>query len=157
MTRDFEKMTDEELIIGQENFITRFSQVFERLIVKMHEVDDWCVEATKDITKQELSLIGFIGDNGDVIMRDVANFLEVPFSTATGIVEKLVLKGYLKRYNSEEDRRTVLVCLTSRKGRHVFKLFSSKKREMSERIMNILNTSEQEGIIKIFEKISNGI
>jgi len=104
-------MTEEEIEIGQpKDFTSRFSSAFVNLMLKMEEVDDWCVQATKDITKQELALIGFIGHHVNVIMRDVAEFLDVPFSTATGIVDKLVTKGYLKRFNSEDDRRVVMVC-----------------------------------------------
>ena len=151
-------MTEEELKIGQEkDFTTRFSEAFVNLMLKMEEVDDWCVQATKDITKQELALIGFVGDHVNLIMRDVAEFLEVPFSTATGIVDKLVSKGYLKRFNSEDDRRVVMVCLASNKGQSTHKMMIKKKREMSIQVQHILNEGEREQLVSTLEKIAEGL
>ena len=150
-------MTSEEVKIGQEDFIGLFSDVLSRMIVKMQEVDDWCVQATQDITKQDLTLIGFMGGNeGDTIMRDIANYLDVPFSTATGIVEKLVQKGYLRRYNSEDDRRIVLVGLT-KKGLETFDLVTTKKREISLRVMDALEEQERSSLIRLFEKITTSL
>ena len=151
-------MTEEELKIGQEkDFTNRFSEAFVNLMLKMEEVDDWCVQATKDITKQELALIGFVGDHVNLIMRDVAEFLEVPFSTATGIVDKLVSKGYLKRFNSEDDRRVVMVCLASNKGQSTHKMMIKKKREMSIQVQHILNEGEREQLVSTLEKIAEGL
>lgn len=151
-------MTEEEIEIGQpKDFTSRFSAAFVNLMLKMEEVDDWCVQATKDITKQELALIGFIGDHVNVIMRDVAEFLDVPFSTATGIVDKLVSKGYLKRFNSEDDRRVVMVCLAKNKGQNTHKMMIQKKGEMSLQVQQILNDDEQENLVNLLEKISSGL
>ncbi|MEM7552067.1 MAG: MarR family transcriptional regulator [Bacteroidota bacterium] len=141
---------DDELLV-------RFSDSFERLIVKMQEVDSFCVDMTKDISKQDLSLIGFVGKRDRLIMRDIAEFLEVPFSTATGIVDKLVQKGYLLRFNSEEDRRTVWVGLTEKLGKETYEFFSMKKMEMSQRIMSLLTSKEQEQFLDIMEKVTSGI
>lgn len=151
-------MTVSNQNIGQEvDFISRFSDSFIKLMLKMEEVDDWCVQATKDITKQELALIGYVGEHTNVIMRDIASFLDAPFSTATGIVEKLVQKGYLKRFYSEDDRRVVLVCLSKKKGLSTFKLMAQKKREMSESVMNTLNEEEQQQLLALLDKIANNI
>ena len=151
-------MTDEEVKTGQAiDFTARFSDAFVKLMLKMEEVDDWCVQATKDITKQELALIGYIGQHVNVIMRDIATFLDAPFSTATGIVDKLVSKGYLKRFNSEDDRRVVLVCLAKSKGVNTFKMMTKKKAEMSQQVGQTLNPDEQENLVSLLEKIADGL
>lgn len=151
-------MTEEELEIGQaKDFTTRFSDAFVNLMLKMEEVDDWCVQATKDITKQELALIGFIGEHTNVIMRDISTFLNVPFSTATGIVDKLVSKGYLKRFNSEDDRRVVMVCLAKQKGQSTHKMMLKKKKEMSLQVQQTLTEEERERLVTILEKIATGL
>lgn len=151
-------MTEDEMKIGQgKDFTSRFSSAFVNLMVKMEEVDDWCVQVTKDITKQDLTLIQFIGEHVNVIMRDVAEFLDVPFSTATGIVDKLVSKGYLKRFNSEDDRRVVLVCLAKDKGQSTHKLLIKKNKEMSLQVQQTLNEDERENLVTILEKIAAGL
>ncbi|MEO9483667.1 MAG: MarR family transcriptional regulator [Ekhidna sp.] len=151
-------MTENDKEIGQtRDFTSRFSEAFVNLMIKMEEVDDWCVQATKDITKQELLLIGFIGEHVNVIMRDVAEFLDVPFSTATGIVDKLVSKDYLKRFNSEDDRRVVMVCLAKEKGQSTHKMMIRKKKEMSEQVQQTLNETEREHLVTLLEKITKGL
>ncbi|MDH3711295.1 MAG: MarR family transcriptional regulator [Cyclobacteriaceae bacterium] len=138
------------------NNITRLATAFERLMVKMEEVDDFCVELTKDISKQDLSLIGYIGRQEEVIMREVATYCEVPLSTATWCVDKLVEKKYLKRVNSQEDRRIVKVSLT-KKGQGVFELFQSKKYEMGERMLGNLSKERQEAFIETLEYIARNL
>ena len=148
-------MTAEESNTGQltaEEFSSTFARVFGNLVVRMQEVDDWCVQMTQDITKQALMLIDFIGDSEEIFMRDIAEFLQTPQSTATGIVDKLVKKDYLKRYYSEEDRRTIRIGLTP-KGDSLKVLFCDKKKETSEAIATILTPEEQDQIIAIFRKI----
>ena len=142
-------------MVSKGNLI-RFGNAFERLIVKMAEVDDFCVEMTQDITKQDLSLIGYIGMEWEVIMRQIAEFLDVPLSTATWIVDKLVAKNYLDRFPSQNDRRIVKVKLT-RKGIGVYDLFQSKKMEMGTRVLKYLEKEEQEYFIQILEKIGAGL
>lgn len=134
------------------DFEVAFPKVFANLIVRMQEVDDTCVQATQDISKQDLLLVEFVGEGDQVIMRDIAEFLQAPFSTATGIVDKLVQKEYLRRYYSEEDRRTVLVGLT-KKGDDLKALFCRMKKEMSTMIGAILSDKEKDQLLSILLKI----
>ncbi len=150
-------MTSEAATIGQKkvdklSFSETFPKIFSALLVRMEEVDDWCVRVTQDITKQDLLLIDHIGESEYLIMRDIAEYLNTPHSTATGIIDKLVKKEYLERFYSEEDRRTVLVGLTD-KAKELKSMFCSKRKEMSETIATILTEKEQEQLLGIFEKI----
>lgn len=152
-------MTSEATTIGQDkaeklNFSETFPKIFSKLLVRMEEVDDWCVQITQDISKQDLLLIDHIGESEYLIMRDIAEFLNTPHSTATGIVDKLVKKTYLQRFYSEEDRRTVLVGLTD-KAKELKNMFCSKRHEMSENIASILTEKEQHELLRIFGKIDS--
>ncbi len=152
-------MTSEAATIGQEkveklNFSETFPKIFSKLLVRMEEVDDWCVQMTQDISKQDLLLIDHIGESEYLIMRDIAEFLNTPHSTATGIIDKLVKKAYLQRFYSEEDRRTVLVGLTD-KAKELKHMFCSKRHEMSETIASVLTEKEQGELLRIFGKIDS--
>ncbi len=138
------------------NNVNRLGQSLEKLLLKMQEVDNTCVELTKDISKQDLSLIGNIGIKGEVIMREIAEYLETPLSTATWIVDKLVAKRYLKRYNSIEDRRIVKVGLTN-KGQKTYELFQRQKMLMGERILKDLSLKDQSNLISLLEKITQNL
>jgi len=135
---------------------SRFLTSFTHLIVKMQEVDDSCVQITKNITKQDLWLIGFMNEQKSVIMREVAEFLSVPLSTATWIVDKLVKKRYLKRFNSPEDRRVVKVELT-KKGKDTAEFFEQKKQEMAELILNGLSKEQGAQLVDLIELVSQNM
>lgn len=141
----------------REEAIHHFLHVFEWIGIKLIEVYHLCVSDKDDINKQEFSLIGYIGRKEHVIMREIANFLEVPFSTATGIVDKLVQKKYLKRYNPETDRRTVMICLTPKKGKNMFEKYVQKKFELGKLVMEALDEKEQDQLIQILEKVAEQI
>lgn len=147
--------TQSEHITNKET-IQRFLAGFTHLLVKMQEVDDSCVEITKNISKQDLWLIGFIHEQQSVIMREVAEFMSVPLSTATWVIDKLVKKRYLKRFNSPEDRRVVKVELT-KKGKDTADFFVAKKQEMAELILSGLNKEQGESFVDILELVSNNM
>ena len=136
--------------------IERFSDALSRMISMMMEVDDTCVELTQDISKSDLNLIGFIGKRGNVIMRDIADYMDIPYSTATGIVDKLVAKDYLDRFNSSADRRTVLVGLT-KQGEGVFELFESMKRKMSKKLLAGLTSDDRENLLSLLDKLMDSL
>ena len=144
-----------EMKEGTDN-VNRLSQSLEKLMLKMQEVDDTCVQLCKDISHQELSLIGYIGIMGEVIMREIAGHLETPLSTATWIVDKLVAKKYLKRYNSIEDRRIVKVGLTN-KGQKTYELAQRLKISMGEKILQDLSLKDQSNFILLLEKVTKNL
>ncbi len=136
--------------------INQFFDSFEKLLLKLQEVDSSCVEMSKDISKQGLSIVGFVGAHGNVIMRDIANHFDIPFSTATGIIDRLVDLDYLNRFNSSEDRRIVLVELTD-KGKSLYDLFEIKKEELGNLVLSQLDASERKAFIELLNKVKYGV
>ena len=136
--------------------VSRLVGAMEKLILKMQEVDNTCLMLTQDISKKELSLIGYIGKQGEVIMSEVAEVIGCPMSTATGVVDKLVIKGYLTRFHSDEDRRTVRVTL-SQYGKETFQLMQKMMTKMGNTILVDLNDQEQTRFIELLEKITKNL
>lgn len=64
------------------------------------------------LSKSELLTLFQIDRNGEIIMSQIADYVSIPMSTATGLVERLVKKGYLERVRSDSDRRIVSIRLT---------------------------------------------
>jgi DNA-binding MarR family transcriptional regulator len=48
------------------------------------------------------------------MMRELAEACSLALSTMTGVIDRLVNKGLMRRRHSEEDRRVVLISLTGR-------------------------------------------
>lgn len=139
-----------------EDHAKRLSDSMGRMIMMMQTVDDTCVELTKDIEKRDLMLISYVGDNEKPIMREIAEYLDIPVSTATGIIEKLVKKGYLKRYFSPEDRRSIRLKL-ARKGQEAYELLNKMRVSMTSKILSDLTHDEAENFIGLMEKITTNL
>jgi DNA-binding MarR family transcriptional regulator len=65
-----------------------------------------------DLTVQQLKTLAALWGQPAARMRDLSAMLGVNLSTATGIVDRLVERGYLERRSHPEDRRSVLVQLS---------------------------------------------
>ncbi|MDN5201865.1 MarR family transcriptional regulator [Fulvivirgaceae bacterium BMA10] len=133
--------------------VKRFTNALEEMLLKMQEASDICLEVTKDISKREFSLIIFIGKNKSLIMREIADFMRIPMSTATGVVDKLVNKGYLQRQFSEEDRRIINVAL-SKYGKEIYNLMSETLLRFGSVVLSGLDDEEQNQIIGLLEKVA---
>lgn len=140
----------------KEQQIILLSDAMERMMVAMKEVDDTCVTIQQDITTREFQLVSFVGRCQRVIMKEVADYMNIPLSTATGLVDKLVYKSYLKRSHSERDRRIVLIEL-GKKGKETYKLFQNMRREVGAQILTLLDKKETKVFIELLEKIGSGL
>ena len=125
------------------------------LALKVQETDQSCAEIAglNEISKYDLALVGLIGKKGEVIMREIAEYLDVPFSTATGVVDKLVKKKILKRVNSEIDRRTVKVGLTSKKGVEIFRQFIAFRHRLGEVVLANMDERDFADIERLMKKM----
>jgi DNA-binding MarR family transcriptional regulator len=139
----------------RKELIDDFMEVFQMLSLKVQEVDQSCAEmaGVNEISKYDLALVGLIGKKEEVIMRDIAEYLDVPYSTATGIVDKLVKKKILKRVNSETDRRTVKVGLTPKRGKEIFEQFISFRHKLGEIVLAKMDERDFEDIERLMTKM----
>ena len=128
----------------------------EDLIMSFKSVDDRCLSLSENLSSRELLVVSFVGGQEKVIMKDIADLLNAPMSTATGIVDKLVRKQFLQRNHSKEDRRTVNIHLDV-EGRAIYDLYNSLKFQMTGQVLNILSKSETDDFIHLIEKIMIGL
>ena len=138
------------------NKTKKLADGLENLIMNFKAVDDTCLSLTENLTSRELQLISFVGSSQRVIMRQIADMLDVPMSTATGIVDKLVNRNFLQRSHSKEDRRTVNIELDE-EGQSVFDLYQRLKEQMTGQVLSILSSEESEHFMDLLEKITLGL
>ena len=108
------------------------------------------------LDKKELSILEFVGNGQDIIMRDIADFLKASVSTVTGIVDKLVNKEILLRHYSQEDRRIINITLSA-KGEEMLKIYKDEKMKMGGAILSALDAREQDQLIELYEKVTINI
>ena len=106
-----------------------------------------CGKMCGGLNEKELHVIGFIGQNKNVKMRDIADNIDAPMSTLTNIVDKLIEKKFLSREHSGNDRRVINVMLTD-KGKTAFKIVSIKRKSVAEKVLSPFSEKEQATFIE---------
>ncbi len=119
--------------------------------VKRFFFQDW-VNLDLKFSKSEIFAILLIDRRKEITMSELAEYISVPMSTATGIADRLVKNHYLKRERSEKDRRIVVLKLTDKGSRMV-----SDLKGMITKYLNIiiddLTEEEKEFLGRIAFKI----
>lgn len=85
------------------------------------------VWANVDLTMPQLKVLFLVAGGREVTMTQLARSLGMTLSTATGVVDRLVAQGLVRREDHPEDRRLVLVRLTEPGSALVDRLLRSSR------------------------------
>lgn len=105
-----------------------------------------------ELSKSEIVLLVQLEQQGELIMSRVSDHLNVPMSTATGIVERLVKNKYVIRERSESDRRIVVIRLTDKGAQLVNRIRTIAIGYIND-ICEELTPEEMDMIIKLIFKV----
>lgn len=108
-----------------------------------------------ELPNSEIFTCGALGRRGRCMMSELAKECGFPLSSMTGIVDRLVTKGYVKRFRSDEDRRSVFVELT-RRGEQVYQDALEAEMELIIGMMEALEPEEQDALVKLLGKAVAG-
>jgi DNA-binding MarR family transcriptional regulator len=103
---------------------------------------DWL---TTDLTMPQLKVMTILWREGPARMSELASGLAVTLATATGVVDRLVDKGYVAREGLPGDRR-VVICRLSQEGQEFMKALWLSGRVQIGRILEVM-TPEQLKIV----------
>ena len=107
----------------------------------------------KDLSITEIHTIDAIGTQGNRTMGEIAHDLRITVGTLTSAINRLIKKGYVERKRIEEDRRVVLVNLTS-KGEEVYKVHQVFHEEMICAMLSNFSDEEEQVLSKSLEKLN---
>ena len=65
-----------------------------------------------DCSKNEVFVMLLLYRRGQVNMTQIAEYIQVPLNTATGVVARMEKRSLLQRSRSEEDKRVVTIQMT---------------------------------------------
>jgi DNA-binding MarR family transcriptional regulator len=105
---------------------------------------------TVDLTMPQLKILMKLSREGPQPVGALAQLLGVHAPTASGILQRLVRGGYVRRSESTQDRRITLVALTDRGSSVVQQLFAAQQ-EILTRTYRHLSTSELSTVIGAIE------
>ncbi len=98
-----------------------------------------------------MALHGY-GERSECIMGTLARNMHVRMPTATGIVNRLVRAGYVRRHPKPEDRRQVVVALTP-KGYAFIHAFQAVVRHRWEEVLRSLKPAELATFHRVVTKL----
>ena len=127
-----------------------FYELSERLVVRQPPRS---TQPEVELSQAEFRLIAVLGHKGNAIMSDLAAMLNVPMSTATHTVDKLVSKGLVERGRADRDRRIVLVAL-SEKGRQLHQSCLECQLAMGRTMLEALSPGEREIFLELMVKMT---
>ncbi len=111
------------------------------------------IDMDLSLSKTELMTLLQVERNGEIIMSQIANFINIPMSTATGVIERLVRQGYIERARSESDRRIVTIRLTG-EGKRLAEEIKGSLIGFAGQVLNELTDEEKELLLRIIGKVT---
>ncbi|MFW9962470.1 MAG: MarR family winged helix-turn-helix transcriptional regulator [Candidatus Sifarchaeia archaeon] len=108
--------------------------------------------AEKDVTLQEIRIIEFVSEAGEISMGNLSEKFPLPASTATRYVDRLVRRGYLDRKRPKNDRRRVLLKISD-KGLKLLARRNEVRNKFFLRMFSKLTIEEVDYLSRIFQKL----
>ena len=124
-------------------------QTIQELQEKMEELEgaivpivpqDWLLT---DLTMPQLKVMLILWREGPARMSELASGLSVTLATATGVVDRLVEKGYVVREGLPGDRR-VVICRLSPAGQEFMKALWTSGRVQTARMLEVMTPEQLE-------------
>ena len=85
-------------------------------------------------------------------MHELAGFMRLKLSSATGLVDRMVKHGLVKRCRCEVDRRVVRVSITA-KGKKILPQIYKQKRKGIIKLFAALSSKERAQYLSLVEKL----
>lgn len=105
------------------------------------------------ITLPQLWVLQHVSERQICAMRDLARDLALKSSTLTGLADRLVDLGLLRRFNSRTDRRLVLTAITP-KGHKILAHLNDERRKSTIRLFQQISANERAIFLNIIERVA---
>ncbi|KWX03854.1 hypothetical protein TH66_11360 [Carbonactinospora thermoautotrophica] len=107
---------------------------------------------TLDLTIQQLKTLHVLAQEGALSGHELAKVLGVGAATASGIIDRLVVRGLVQRTKDPHDRRVRRVALTA-DGQRIVEELASASREYRRRLLARLDLDTLSQLADALEKL----
>lgn len=104
------------------------------------------------ITLPQLWALEYIADHPGCPTNELARFLKISRPAATGLTDRLVAQGWVRRVDDARDRRMIRLEITA-KGRQLFQSVWNEKKKELMRVFGHLSAQERGRYIATLEKV----
>ena len=106
------------------------------------------------ITLPQLLILELLSRRGASKMTDLANYMKVSTAASTGIVQRLVLLGYVQREYDPSDRRIVRIKLSIR-GTELLKKISQQRTQSVTKIFGQISENDRGEYLRILMQVKD--
>jgi DNA-binding MarR family transcriptional regulator len=120
-------------------------------------IGDWEMQFVKEyeqegFTARQMEYIDEINKLGNPNLGEIAKALKLSKPSVTAIVEKLAGKGYIQKFQSDEDRRSFHVHLSA-KGKKLVEMHNQTHDRIAELFMKNLDSKDLKTLVALFNKV----
>ena len=139
---------DQELVV---QIMARFREAFRELRCAGSER-----MLRAGVSMTNLHLLSMIERHGELTMSRIADLLDVSFSNATGLVDRIEERGLVERIRDPDDRRVVRVRLTEAGVRQLREVDLIKD-DMMQRVLGRLDPEALTGVAKAMDDLRGAV
>jgi DNA-binding MarR family transcriptional regulator len=107
-------------------------------------------------TIPQMIIVEIIGRAGECKMTDISRYLCVTKSAVTGLVDRLIRLGYVKRIRSRRDRRIIYIQLTTNGAQLSRRLRSFRLKRIRD-VFSRISAKERSQYLGILKKLKKEI
>lgn len=104
-----------------------------------------------DLSMLQLRALSMLAE-GKLAMTDISKELNVKLPTATSLIDRLFIAGFVERVDDIKDRRKVLISLT-KKGKKTLEATAKLKVEKIVLLLNELPDQDVDSLLSILRKL----
>lgn len=123
-----------------------------RRIMRAADMHSRQLSTQYSITAPQLVALSYIGEFAPLTLRSLAEGIHLSSSTLVGILDRLEAKGFVTRKRDTQDRRKVIIELTSA-GRDFLKRAPSPLQDKLGAAMARLPEAEQAGLAAALDRV----
>ena len=101
----------------------------------------------------QIQTLVFLNQNKNVSMTDIAGHFHIELPSATSLLNKLCDQKLVERTEDEQDRRLVIIALTS-EGKTLLRQAMQQRKVKIQNILDFLSEKERTDLLSILETIN---
>ena len=141
--------------ISPVKFGDRLVELLPQLMQEISRYENNYVTSGK-ITCQQFLVLDRLSRQKEWTMQEFVRATEMKSSSATGMIDRLVKHGLVRRRRGVQDRRSVLVMITKKGQGIVDEVYSQKKQGIIQ-LFKRLNAQERQNYLDILQKLVNSL
>lgn len=132
--------------------IKELNKIWHILIGRFQsKMEDQKYSHISELSTTEISILQLLHDDPNIILKEICTRLNIPKSTLTSAVNRLVKKGYVERVSSSSDKRAFSLHITE-EGAAVQKAHLELEYSYLTQMLDRLDGREVETLLRLLKK-----